>query len=191
MQFQDSHCNFFCRVYYAERFAWLRSLVLPDGEEAYIRSLSRSIRWNARGGKSGSNFAKSIDDRFILKDMSKTEVQLFMDWAPNYFTYMERCCATSQPTLLGKILGIYTVIFKNNVTNVTSRTNLLVMENLFYKRTVVQKFDLKGSVRNRMVNPNNETGEIVLLDENLLKSWSSINSCFFCGVLNVYNFSDL
>lgn len=56
---QSSNCNFFCRVYYAERFARLRSLVLPDGEEAYIRSLSRCIQWNARGGKSGSTFCKT------------------------------------------------------------------------------------------------------------------------------------
>lgn len=83
---------------------------------------------------------------------------------------MERCYTTSQPTLLGKILGIYQIIFKNNNTNASQRTNLLVMENLFYKRTVKQKFDLKGSMRNRMVNPHNQDGEIVLLDENLLKS---------------------
>lgn len=83
---------------------------------------------------------------------------------------MERCITSSQPTLLGKILGIYQIIFKNNSTNVTLRTNLLVMENLFYNKIVSQKFDLKGSVRNRLVNPSNQTGEIVLLDENLLKS---------------------
>lgn len=59
VQFQDCNCNFFCRVYMADKFAELRSLVLPIGEEAYIRSLSRSIQWNARGGKSGSNFAKT------------------------------------------------------------------------------------------------------------------------------------
>lgn len=111
-----------------------------------------------------------LDDRFILKEMSKNEVQLFVEWAPNYFLYMQKCYATSQPTLLGKIMGIYQVIFKNNSTNVTSRNNLLVMENLFYNRTVSQKFDLKGSVRNRLVNPTGQNGEIVLLDENLLKS---------------------
>jgi hypothetical protein len=46
------------------------------------------------------------------------------------------------------------------------------MENLFYSRSVTYKFDLKGSVRNRMVNPNaaDNDGEIVLLDENLLNS---------------------
>lgn len=59
IQFQDSNSNFFCRIYMADKFAELRSLVLPIGEEAYIRSLSRSVQWNARGGKSGSNFAKT------------------------------------------------------------------------------------------------------------------------------------
>lgn len=59
IEFQDLYCNFCCRVYYAERFIWLRKNVIPAGEEAYIRSLSRSIQWNARGGKSGSLFRKT------------------------------------------------------------------------------------------------------------------------------------
>nr|CAI5827442.1 unnamed protein product [Callosobruchus analis] len=168
VQFEDSNCNFFCRVYMAEKFAALRSNFLPIGEEEYIRSLSRSAQWNARGGKSGSNFAKTADDRFILKDMSKNEVHLFLENAANYFVYMNKCFTTRQPTLLGKIVGIYQIVFRNN-NNVPHRSNLLVMENLFYNRTVKQKFDLKGSVRNRLVIPDNQEGEIVLLDENLLK----------------------
>lgn len=195
IQFQDANCNFFCRIYFAEKFAALRNLVMPMGEEAYIRSLSRSVQWNARGGKSGSNFSKTAgllafyisvlqlfsisisDDRLVLKEMSKSEVQLFLESAPNYFAYMHRCCSTGQPTLLGKIVGVYQIIFKNNA-NVTLRTNLLVMENLFYKRTVSQKFDLKGSMRNRLVIPDNQEGEIVLLDENLLKRMIVINIIF-------------
>lgn len=170
IQFQDVFCNFFCRIYFAEKFADLRAQVVPIGEEAYIRSLARSVQWNARGGKSGSNFSKTADDRFILKEMSKSEVQLFLESAPNYFNYMSKCFATGQPTLLGKIVGIYQIIFKNS-TNITSRNNLLVMENLFYNRKVVQKFDLKGSMRNRLVIPDNDlASEVVLLDENLLKS---------------------
>lgn len=168
IQFQDSTCNFFCRIYLADKFASLRSEVLPIGEEGYIRSLTRSVQWKARGGKSGSNFAKTLDDRFILKDMSKTEVQLFLESASNYFTYMQKCYTTAQPTLLGKIVGIYQIIYKNSA-NVAHRSNLLVMENLFYNRDVSQKFDLKGSMRNRLVIPDNQEGEIVLLDENLLK----------------------
>lgn len=45
------------------------------------------------------------------------------------------------------------------------------MENLFYLRDVTFKYDLKGSVRNRLVNPiASRDPDIVYLDENLLKS---------------------
>ena len=44
------------------------------------------------------------------------------------------------------------------------------MENLFYGREISNKFDLKGSDRNRMVDPNSQTGEIVLMDENFIQS---------------------
>ncbi|CAH1099797.1 unnamed protein product [Psylliodes chrysocephalus] len=168
VQFQDGNSNFFCRVYLAEKFAALRAAVLPMAEEGYIRSLSRSVQWNARGGKSGSNFSKTVDDRFILKEMSKSEVHLFLESSSNYFAYMSKCQTTKQLTLLGKILGIYQIVFKNN-SNVPYRSNILVMENLFYNRKVSQKFDLKGSMRNRLVIPDNQSEEIVLLDENLMK----------------------
>lgn len=48
--------------------------------------------------------------------------------------------------------------------------SLLIMENLFYDCEITNKFDLKGSNRNRLVDPNNQNGEIVLLDENLIQS---------------------
>ncbi|KAF5299848.1 hypothetical protein FQA39_LY11385 [Lamprigera yunnana] len=169
VQFSDHNSNFFCRIYYAERFAALRSIFVPDGEEAYIRSLSHCVQWNAQGGKSGSTFCKTKDDRFVLKELPKFEIQLFLESAQNYFDYMQRSFVSRQPTLLGKIVGIYHVIYRNSATNVAQRTYLLVMENLFYNRRVTHKFDLKGSMRNRLVNPDNQEGEIVLLDENLLK----------------------
>lgn len=46
----------------------------------------------------------------------------------------------------------------------------MVMENLFYGCNIENKFDLKGSERNRLVDPSNQQGEIVLLDENLVQS---------------------
>jgi len=46
----------------------------------------------------------------------------------------------------------------------------MVMENLFYGCDIENKFDLKGSERNRLVDPSNQQGEIVLLDENLVQS---------------------
>lgn len=119
-----------------------------------------------------------LDDRFVLKEMPKSEIQLFLDSAHNYFLYMQKCLTSGQPTLLGKIVGIYQIIFRNSNTNATLRTNLLVMENLFYNRIVTHKFDLKGSMRNRLVNPDNQDGEIVLLDENLLKSECTVSKVF-------------
>lgn len=66
INFFDSTTNFFCCIYYAERFSWLRSMVLPDGEEAYIRSLTRCVQWNAQGGKSGSTFCKTKGERQVI-----------------------------------------------------------------------------------------------------------------------------
>ena len=59
VQFNDSTTNFYCRVYFPVQFAALRENVLPCGEDGYTRSLSRSIQWAARGGKSGSAFCKT------------------------------------------------------------------------------------------------------------------------------------
>jgi len=59
VQFSDSNFKFFCQVYFAEQFAALRQMVLPTGEEGYVRSLTRCIQWAARGGKSGSTFCKT------------------------------------------------------------------------------------------------------------------------------------
>ncbi|PSN57689.1 hypothetical protein C0J52_00310 [Blattella germanica] len=155
---KNSSSNFFCRVYFVEQFANLRQMVLPTGEEGFVRSLTRCVQWVARGGK------------FILKEMSRLEMQLFLDFAPNYFNYIQKCHATQQATLLGKIVGVYRIVYRNVTSNATLRSNLLVMENLFYSRSVTHKFDLKGSVRNRLVNPTaaDRDGEIVLMDENLL-----------------------
>jgi len=43
-----------------------------------------------------------------------------------------------------------------------------VMENIFYRRKISRIFDLKGSVRNRLVKSTGDEKE-VLLDENLVQ----------------------
>ncbi|XP_074643443.1 1-phosphatidylinositol 3-phosphate 5-kinase-like isoform X3 [Tubulanus polymorphus] len=170
VQFCDNISKFFCRVYYAEQFRQLRKLVFPYGEERYIRSLSRCIHWMARGGKSGSAFCKTKDNRFVLKQMSRLEMQSFVEFAPHYFQYITKAYSDQQPTVLAKILGVYRVGYRNSQTASASKQDLLVIENLFYGRKVSQVFDLKGSMRNRLVNTaGKREEELVLLDENLLK----------------------
>lgn len=55
------------------------------------------------------------------------------------------------PTVLCKILGIYTVRFDNKDTGKKTTENVVVMENIFYQRSISRTFDLKGSSRARYV----------------------------------------
>ncbi|XP_037912111.1 putative 1-phosphatidylinositol 3-phosphate 5-kinase isoform X2 [Hermetia illucens] len=181
--FQDSTAQFICKIFFAKEFDALRAKVFnaskKDTEKSdndairilFARSLCKSMQWEARGGKSGLKFSKTLDDRFILKEMSKGDVSLFENFAPNYFEYMNKCLQNEQLTLLAKILGVFKVTVKKK--DLVQERSLLVIENLFYDWDIKNKFDLKGSERNRLVNPENNDGEMVLLDENLIKmSWS-------------------
>ncbi|XP_059468321.1 1-phosphatidylinositol 3-phosphate 5-kinase isoform X2 [Neocloeon triangulifer] len=172
VHFNDYSTSFHCRIFFADQFSQLREIVCPDGEESFIRSLAGCVQWAARGGKSGSTFCKTKDDRFVLKEMSQNEAQLFLEVAPNYLNYIRSCLESGQPTLLGKIVGAFRISYRGISSSTSNKTHLLVMENLFYGRTITQRFDLKGSQRNRLVEtsgPNAQGEEIVLLDENLIK----------------------
>jgi len=167
LQFSNNVAKFYCSVYYAEQFRQLRQLIFPEGEERFIQSLARCKFWKATGGKSGSSFSKSLDDRFVMKQMSRPEVQSFVDFAPRYFAYINKAFNEKRPTAMAKLLGVYRIGFKNSITNTTMRQDVLVMENLFYEKKVHKIFDLKGSVRSRYVH--NSAKDDVLMDENLLE----------------------
>uniref|UniRef100_A0A3Q3GFN5 1-phosphatidylinositol 3-phosphate 5-kinase n=1 Tax=Labrus bergylta TaxID=56723 RepID=A0A3Q3GFN5_9LABR len=171
LQFSDANAKFYCRIYYAEEFHKMREEIMESPEEDFIRSLSHCVNWQARGGKSGAVFYATEDDRFILKQMPRLEVQSFLDFAPHYFTYITGAVQQKRPTALAKILGVYRIGYKNSQNNTEKKLDLLVMENLFYGRKMAQVFDLKGSLRNRNVKTDSgkESCEVVLLDENLLK----------------------
>ncbi|KAH9523854.1 hypothetical protein Btru_047241 [Bulinus truncatus] len=172
LQFSDPSAKFYCRVYFADQFRKLRKHLFQGNDNLFIRSLSRCKTWEAKGGKSGLSFCKTDDDRYILKQMSNMEVDSFEKFGPQYFQYIMACITNQQPTALAKILGVFRIGFRNSQTNSALRQDVLVMENLFYNRKISQKFDLKGSVRNRLVNTATKRAEeeLVLLDENLLKS---------------------
>ncbi|KAM9486061.1 1-phosphatidylinositol 3-phosphate 5-kinase isoform 9-T9 [Clarias gariepinus] len=171
LQFSDASTKFYCRIYYAEEFHKMRAEVMESTEEDFVRSLSHCVNWQAQGGKSGAVFYATEDDRFILKQMPRLEVQSFLDFAPHYFTYITGAVQQKRPTALAKILGVYRIGYKNSQNNTEKKLDLLVMENLFYGRKMAQVFDLKGSLRNRNVKTEQgkESCEVVLLDENLLK----------------------
>lgn len=154
--------------YYAKHFDALRKICCPS-ELDFVRSLSRCKKWGAQGGKSNVFFAKTLDDRFIIKQVTKTELESFIKFAPEYFKYLMEAIDTKSPTCLAKILGIYQVTTKNLKGGKESKMDFLVMENLLFRRNVTKLYDLKGSSRSRY-NPDSSGSNKVLLDQNLIEA---------------------
>ncbi|PSS18143.1 1-phosphatidylinositol-3-phosphate 5-kinase [Actinidia chinensis var. chinensis] len=154
--------------YYAKRFDALRRICCPS-EMDFVRSLSRCKKWGAQGGKSNVFFAKTLDDRFIIKQVTKTELESFIKFAPGYFKYLSESIGTGSPTCLAKILGIYQVTSKHLKGGKESKMDVLVMENLLFGRNLTRLYDLKGSSRSRY-NPDSSGSNKVLLDQNLIEA---------------------
>ncbi|KAL3632105.1 hypothetical protein CASFOL_025089 [Castilleja foliolosa] len=154
--------------YYAKRFEALRRICCPS-EVDYVRSLSRCKKWGAQGGKSNVFFAKTLDDRFIIKQVTKTELDSFIKFAPSYFKYLSESIISGSPTCLAKILGIYQVTSKHLKGGRETKMDVLVMENILFGRNLTRLYDLKGSSRSRY-NPDSSGSNKVLLDQNLIEA---------------------
>lgn len=172
ISFESGGLTISCTVLFPEQFDALRRTY--DCEKSLIESLARCVKWDASGGKSGSAFLKTLDDRFIAKELSRAELQAMETFAPAYFDYMSSAVVAHRPTLLAKIFGCFKISFRKTQKDRSSRSkptqmNLLVMENLFYDRRFSKIYDLKGSTRNRHVQSTGRENE-VLLDENLVET---------------------
>ncbi|KAG4306192.1 hypothetical protein PORY_000180 [Pneumocystis oryctolagi] len=180
-QFQEGSARLFCKVFYAEQFDAFRRACNCD--ENYLLSLSRCFKWESSGGKSGSMFLKTrgkiyvfvkytflifLDDRLVLKQLSRLETEAFIKFAPSYFKYMSQAFFHDLPTVMAKIIGFYQIGSRNHHTGKVTKMDILVTENLFYGRKTSRIFDLKGSMRNRHVQSTGRENE-VLLDENLVE----------------------
>ncbi|KAK6939801.1 Chaperonin Cpn60/GroEL/TCP-1 family [Dillenia turbinata] len=150
---------------YANRFHDLRSRFCSS-ELDYIASLSRCKNWDAKGGKSKSFFAKTLDDRFIIKEIKKTEFESFFKFAPDYFGYMIQSFESGNQTCLAKILGIYQVTIRPKSGKETKH-DLMVMENLTFGRNITRQYDLKGALHARFNTVIDGSGD-VLLDQNFV-----------------------
>ncbi|ODQ73775.1 hypothetical protein LIPSTDRAFT_37495, partial [Lipomyces starkeyi NRRL Y-11557] len=165
-QFQEGSAKLSCKIFYAELFDAFRTLC--GCEDSYIQSLSRCVKWDSTGGKSGSAFLKTLDDRLVVKQLSPSELDAFINFAPSYFQYMAQVFFHDLPSVIAKIMGFYQVQVRNPITNKSMKMDIIVMENLFYDRKLSRIFDLKGSMRNRHVEQTGKANE-VLLDENMVE----------------------
>ncbi|ANZ76744.1 BA75_03590T0 [Komagataella pastoris] len=165
-QFQEGPSLLSCKIFFAEQFDAFRTQCGCD--DKFVQSLSRCVKWVSTGGKSGSAFLKTLDDRFIIKQLTTSELDSFVNFAPSYFEYFSQALFHDLPTVLAKVFGFYTIQIKNTVTNKNLQMAVLIMENLFYGRKTSRIFDLKGSMRNRHVEQTGKENE-VLLDENMVE----------------------
>lgn len=166
----EHHSTFIKQEYCSAEFERIRSFMIrnPGTEKDFRECIWSCMPWSAPGGKSGSTFFKTSNDQFILKQMTKVELQTFLGISQSYFAYIEESYNFKRPTVLSVILGIYKIIYKDITTNTSSKYNFMVMPNLFYGKNIGRKFDLKGSTRNRLVVTDDpENCEHVLQDENL------------------------
>lgn len=150
---------------YDNQFYALRKKCCPS-ELAYITSLSRCKKWNAQGGKSKAYFAKTMDDRFIIKQIKKTEFESFIKFAPEYFKHVYHSLDTGSQTCLAKILGIYQVKQIRHGKEV--KIDLMVMENLLFGHNISRVYDLKGATFSRRVADSNDH-DTVFLDQNYVE----------------------
>nr|XP_027197388.1 1-phosphatidylinositol 3-phosphate 5-kinase-like [Dermatophagoides pteronyssinus] len=200
IQFNDVNAKFYCCIYFAELFRKFRSLILVDGddsarytvrdnvvhtpcsfsEELYIYSLANCMPWNAVGGKSGSTFLKTRDERFILKEVTKGELKHFLTFVRDYIDYCESSLLKKCPSAFVKVVGVYQISYKNTLNNKGYIHYILVMENLFYECNVSYIYDLKGSMRNRKIDisstySNNKNDDLNDMTK-IIDADSSLNS---------------
>lgn len=168
-EFESGSSRLWCRIFYAEQFEALRRSA--GCEDSINESLSRCVPWDSAGGKSGAAFLKTGDDRLVVKQLSRYEMDAFSKFAPHYFQYMAACFYHDRPTTLAKIFGCFRFGFKNPQTGKSLKMDCVVLENLFYGKKVSNIWDLKGSTRNRHVQPTGRPSE-VLQDENFLEMTS-------------------
>lgn len=185
LHFHDSSTKFTVKIFYAAKFHQLRQLIFTNQDEhAYIRSLSRCKKVQPRGGKSKSEFWQTMDDYFILKDLNQKESLSFATFAPSYIEHVSNSLRHNRPVTLAKIFGIYHIQYRQTSTGENFKRDILVLENLLYHQNrqfhsaippII--YDLKGSMRNRLVIVEQGQTNSVLLDENFLTQ-SQENPCY-------------
>ena len=130
----DSKIKATINVYHAIQFQTLRKLCNID--EHFVRSISHCEKWKASGGKSRSTWEKSLDERFVIKTIPKVESEAFINIAFFYFKYFAKAFHLNVPTLLAKILGVFTINYRS--ANKSIKQDVIVMENLFYNHIITK-----------------------------------------------------
>jgi hypothetical protein len=117
----------------------------------YLKSLSQLSGDGAVGdGKSGMLFFFTLDRRYVLKTVKTNEMAVLIEHAmlPAYLKHME----TNPDSLICRFFGLYR--YKMGPKGNAREIFLVCMQNSFDTKLVLhEKYDLKGSTRNRWCTP--------------------------------------
>eukprot|EP00892_Ulva_mutabilis_P011775 jgi/Ulvmu1/8970/UM005_0061.1 len=163
----DRPMRFTVVAYYALQFAELRKRLVAGGELSFLLSLSRCKRWRPKGGKTMAYFAKTFDERYIIKSLSRSEKASFLEFAPHYFQHISNMLEANHPSCLSKVLGFFQLSVRSEW-----QIDVVVTENVFYDKQLARRFDLKGTGRSvgRGGPPDVKDATNVLLDDQLKQS---------------------
>uniref|UniRef100_A0ACD6AE57 Uncharacterized protein n=1 Tax=Avena sativa TaxID=4498 RepID=A0ACD6AE57_AVESA len=146
-------------------FRNLREMFKIDTAD-YVISISGSdaLRELSSPGKSGSVFFLSHDDRFMIKTLRKSEVQVLLRMLPNYYRHVQNY----ENTLVTKFFGLHRVKPSSG-----QKFRFVVMGNMFCTELRIhRRFDLKGSSLGRST-------EKIKIDENTTLKDMDLNYSFY------------
>nr|CAB3463293.1 unnamed protein product [Digitaria exilis] len=159
----------------AEDFKWkdycpmvfrnLREMFKIDAADYMISICGNSaLRELSSPGKSGSVFFLSQDDRFMIKTLRKSEVQVLLRMLPNYYNHVR----TYENTLITKFFGLHRVKPSSG-----QKFRFVVMGNMFCTELRIhRRFDLKGSSLGRSTDK-------IEIDENTTLKDLDLNYSFY------------
>lgn len=130
---------------------------ISDSE--YMNSfISSAPVYDDSSGKSGAKFLKSSDGKFIVKTITREEVELMHNILPDYHKYLvER----HGDTLLPQYLGMYRLTVEG------VETYMLTMRSVFSSPLPVHtKYDLKGSTIDRQASDKERDKDLPTLKDN-------------------------
>eukprot|EP00939_MAST-03C_sp_MAST-3C-sp1_P002641 g2641.t1 len=152
-----------CKDYAPTVFSALR-LSYGVGDKSFIQSMGSLTGGKEGEGKSKMLFFMSKDKNYVMKTVKAHELEFFWTILKDYYWHM----IANPDTLLCRFYGLYTIHYEDPKMRSTKKYHLVVMNNTFLTTwKIAHKFDLKGSINNRIVPPDQVHKVSVLKDLNL------------------------
>ncbi|KAG8368770.1 hypothetical protein BUALT_Bualt15G0081300 [Buddleja alternifolia] len=110
-------------------------------------------------GKSGSLFYLSLDDRFVIKTLKKSELKVLLKMLPHYYGHVQ----VHENTLITKFFGAHRIALRHG-----KKVRFVVMGNMFCTELRIhRRYDLKGSSHGRFTNKDKIDESTTLKDLDL------------------------